>query len=239
MRGPGRTRVTGRRRGERYVRIAIASALMASFVFVAGRSLRDANEPAALPLTGDGDTPSIPTETGVFRLAQTALDYHGTPAPPATGRTLDVFYRRRAYPGAPPVIPHPLADATSYGGRTCLACHSDGGWVQKLDAYAPVTPHPELASCMMCHVPASSTAPFDGSTFQPAARSTIRRAALPGSPPAIPHPLEMRDNCLACHAGPGAVREIRVTHPERVNCRQCHAAGSQATASFARPPRQP
>lgn len=32
----------------------------------------------------------------------------------------------------------------------------------------------------------------------------------------------MRENCVSCHAGPSAPKEIRVTHPERVNCRQCH-----------------
>jgi cytochrome c-type protein NapB len=32
----------------------------------------------------------------------------------------------------------------------------------------------------------------------------------------------MRENCAACHSGPGARAEIITTHPERVRCRQCH-----------------
>ena len=47
-------------------------------------------------------------------------------------------------------------------------------------------------------------------------------AAFPGGPPMIPHQIQMRENCISCHAGPSAPKEIRVTHPERVNCRQCH-----------------
>jgi cytochrome c-type protein NapB len=208
----------------RLIRIGIASALMLAAVFVVASSLRVANEPAVLPLEGDAGTPSIPTETGVFRLSQMGRRYLDTPATPASGRTLDTFYARRAYPGAPPIVPHPLADASSFGGSTCLTCHRDGGWVEKFGAFAPLTPHPELASCLQCHVPSSESAPFRASTYLPPPAPVIHRAALPGSPPPIPHQLEMRDNCLACHAGPAAVREIRTTHPERVNCRQCHVA---------------
>ena len=50
----------------------------------------------------------------------------------------------------------------------------------------------------------------------------IKGAALEGSPPVIPHGLQMRENCLACHAGSAAPKEIKVSHPTRVNCRQCH-----------------
>jgi len=46
--------------------------------------------------------------------------------------------------------------------------------------------------------------------------------ATVGAPPRIPHALQMRGECLACHAGPGARVELRTTHPERVRCRQCH-----------------
>ena len=40
--------------------------------------------------------------------------------------------------------------------------------------------------------------------------------------PSIPHPLEGRENCLACHTGPAAREEIRTSHPERERCQQCH-----------------
>jgi cytochrome c-type protein NapB len=218
----------------KFLLIGVTSTLMAAFVFVVGEALREANAPAALPMTGTGDTPSIPTETGVFRLSRLGLEYRDTPASPVEGRSLETFHARRAYPGAPPTIPHPLADPTSFGGRTCLACHGDGGWVPKFAAFAPVTPHAELTNCVQCHVASNDAAPFRASAFQAAPHPPIGRAALPGSPPPIPHDLYMRDNCLACHAGPAAVREVRTTHPERVNCRQCHALGSSPAPVFQR-----
>jgi cytochrome c-type protein NapB len=46
----------------------------------------------------------------------------------------------------------------------------------------------------------------------------------------------MRENCRACHAGPGAVAELRTTHPERVSCRQCHALAAPPAEAFARVP---
>jgi cytochrome c-type protein NapB len=55
------------------------------------------------------------------------------------------------------------------------------------------------------------------------------------SPPLIPHDLQLRGNCLACHAGPGGVEEIRSTHPERANCRQCHLPSAPETPLFTRP----
>lgn len=222
----------------KYAWIGVGATLMFATVFVAGEALLESNESAILPLTGVGDTPSIPTESGVFRLAKIALHYRDSPAAPESRRSLDSFYARRAYPGAPPVIPHAIADPTSFGGRTCLACHGDGGWAPAFGAYAPVTPHPDFGNCVQCHVASSDVAPFRATTFQPVERPQIHRTAMPGSPPQIPHDLFMRDNCLACHAGPGAVREIRTTHPERVNCRQCHAQGSTPTAGFARPVRE-
>ena len=66
------------------------------------------------------------------------------------------------------------------------------------------------------------------SLFQPTnwvkedAPSVGNNSALSTSPPIIPHQLQLHENCLSCHAGPGAPKEIRVSHPERINCRQCH-----------------
>jgi cytochrome c-type protein NapB len=56
----------------------------------------------------------------------------------------------------------------------------------------------------------------------------LGRAALPGAPPPVPHDLQMRGNCIACHVGPGTVVAIRVEHPSRGNCRQCHVPESNA-----------
>lgn len=217
----------------RYVRIGMAVALMAAFVVVVGESLREETRPATLPLVAEVEVPSVPVESGVFRRMAQALAYLDTPETPPGGRTLETFYALRAYPGAPPYVPHPIADATSYGDRTCLSCHAQGGWAPDFEAYAPVTPHPELASCLMCHVPMASGRPTVAAAgWHPMEPPPIRRVALPGGPPPVPHGLQMRENCLACHAGPAAVAEIRTTHPERVNCRQCHvlAVGSAAFA---------
>lgn len=47
----------------------------------------------------------------------------------------------RAYPGAPPTMPHPRN-----GREGCLGCHGQGGG-------SPMrTPHPERVVCLQCHV---------------------------------------------------------------------------------------
>jgi cytochrome c-type protein NapB len=113
--------------------------------------------------------------------------------------------------------------------------------VPRFEAYAPVTPHPEMTSCRQCHVPQAGQAAFQPSGWQTPAPPPLKGAAMPGSPPPIPHALQMRENCRACHAGPGAVDALRTTHPERVSCRQCHALAAPGTAAapaaeaFARP----
>lgn len=212
----------------RVIRIGIASVLMLAVVFIVAGSLRRANEPAHVPLGGDAPPPVIASEAGVFDPSRPGRSASETSLSPANGgRTLGVFYARRAYPGAPPPVPHPVADGRSIGGRSCLVCHGDGGWVNVFRAYAPVTPHPELASCLQCHVASGRAEPFRPSTYAPPP-PPIAAAALPGSPPPIPHALQLRESCLACHAGPSAVREIRTTHPERVNCRQCHVLSAGA-----------
>ena len=100
-------------------------------------------------------------------------------------------------------------------------------------AYTPVTPHPELDSCQDCHSPAEPGRPLPGAARPVPA---LPSAAMPGAPPPIPHSLDMRERCLACHAGPGAVDEFRTSHPERAGCRQCHALGGPPGAAFTRPP---
>jgi cytochrome c-type protein NapB len=188
------------------VLIGLAGVLMAAFVSVAGSSL------------------------GADRDATVT-----TLAEPNAQRTLAVYYARRAYPGAPPVIPHPVGDALAEG-KACLPCHADGGWAPAFGAYAPVVPHPELQSCGQCHVTQRVTSVFRPAEWSTAAPPRIGRGALPGGPPPIPHGLQMRENCLACHAGPGAIAEIRTSHPERVNCRQCHPLDAAAAPEFERPP---
>lgn len=215
----------------RYIRIAIATALMASFVFVLGEAVVESQHAAVVPAAVSPAIPELPLESGVFRDPADAREYRWEPDAKNAKRSLESFYVRRAYDGAPPPVPHALLDPRTYGGRGCLSCHAEGGYVQQFRAWAPVTPHPDLLNCLQCHVTEQVKSEFRGSDFQTFRPPETRQAMLPGSPPAIPHGLQMRDNCRACHGGPGAVAEIRSTHPQRVNCRQCHAAVAVPGAS--------
>lgn len=130
---------------------------------------------------------------------------------------------RRAFNGAPPVIPHA---AYVQDDRSCLACH--GQDLQIGARTAKALPHPYLTNCTQCHAPAAP--PFlEGKGGVLAENRWIGVAAPtqgvragPGLPPAVPHTLQMRDNCLACH-GTHGWPGMQTTHPERRNCLQCHA----------------
>ena len=228
----------------RYFLIGLAVLLMAALVAVVGQSLTAGRRPARVPPVAAEATPTLPSEAGMYARVSRAAEYASMPPEPNRRRTLAVFYARRAYPGAPPVIPHAVDEREAFG-KACLACHGSGGWAPRFEAYAPVTPHPEMLSCRQCHVPQAPALASGGgagrvrgsvSDWQTAAPPPLHRAAMPGSPPPIPHALQMRENCRACHAGPGAVAELRTTHPERVTCRQCHALGAPPAEAFVRAP---
>ncbi|MBC8316455.1 MAG: hypothetical protein H8E41_01020, partial [Desulfobulbaceae bacterium] len=51
---------------------------------------------------------------------------------------------------------------------------------------------------------------------------SLGNSEMGGSPPPIPHSLQLREDCIACHTGNAAVAEIGVEHASRGNCRQCH-----------------
>jgi nitrate reductase (cytochrome), electron transfer subunit len=199
----------------------------------------------------------IPAEALVFRTRPEGLaaDPSAERRRIAHPRSLASFRARRAYPGAPPPVPHGLTNREALETR-CNTCHERGGFSRRFAAYAPVTPHPELGDCQQCHLPAVEVVglPFpppgaDGVCGQchrlEAARLPYRpldwpatewpavgSGSLPGAPPFIPHPLHLRENCVACHAGPGAVAEIRTDHPERASCRQCHLASEEPAAGI-------
>lgn len=130
---------------------------------------------------------------------------------------------RRAYDGAPPVIPH--IDL----GTDCGGCHRDPGVAMRGVGFAPPSPHEGTAAegytirCRQCHVRGISDDVFVRSDFVGLPQNVRVGGRLnPISPPTIPHRLLMRENCIACHAGPSARPEIATTHPERTRCRQCH-----------------
>jgi len=152
------------------------------------------------------------------RFESTSLAYlAGT----SSDRNLEEFYSRRQYSGSPPFIPHPVDD--QFGAeKDCLSCHQNGGYTQKWKRNAPVTPHPEQEMCRQCHMVKKTDQQFVDHDWLSVPPPRLGGSHLPGSPPPFPHPLQMRENCIACHVGPGAVTEIRVDHPSRGVCRQCH-----------------
>jgi cytochrome c-type protein NapB len=140
---------------------------------------------------------------------------------------------RRLYDGAPPVIPHEEQSAT------CTSCHNQEGMAVAGLGFAPPSPHAatagpkggavrsgEVRHCRQCHVFRRVDDPQDlfvGNTFA-GLRQDLRQGKRLNSiaPPVIPHRVFMRENCTACHSGPAAREEVRTSHPERANCRQCH-----------------
>jgi nitrate reductase (cytochrome), electron transfer subunit len=240
--------------------IAIAVVLMAGMVLLLDTARARTADDAAVAVLNTLDDP-IAWEADVFRLQPGDLAMGVGEAPRnARARTLASFRGLRAYPGAPPRIPHGLSPE-EFRGATCNACHESGGYSARFGAYAPITPHPEFGNCLQCHAADDGVVgvAVQGRLFSGEAHDTrpqrasaadlvaldwkttewpsINRRAMHGSPPAIPHTLELRGNCLACHAGPSAVAEIRTMHPERSNCRQCHVPATYEVeeAEFTRP----
>lgn len=139
------------------------------------------------------------------------------------GRNLAAYYGLRQYPGSPPRIPHPVDVSFSGNETDCLSCHEKGGFSQEFGKFVPVTPHPENTLCYQCHAPVQTEDLFAGTNWQSIQPPRLGQSFLSSSPPPVPHSLQLRENCLACHTGPGAVEEIRVNHAGRGDCRQCHA----------------
>lgn len=248
MRDPGPPRPSGPD-PTRLFAIATAVAFMIVALYIAAP-----REPAAPPATDvpvARATPEEPiaAESQVFRakwgFVAAAPDARARGQ--ARERTLAIYHRLRAFPGAPPRVPHGLTEEEFRTNR-CNVCHERGGYAARFGAYAPVTPHPEYAACLQCHVAEAMSVgvALPGQTGLPVCQQchvdpdrpppslvsltwvsrpwpALGGSAMPGSPPVIPHALQLRGDCLACHAGPGAVRELRTRHPERGNCRQCHA----------------
>ena len=62
---------------------------------------------------------------------------------------------RRAFEGAPPLVPHDLEV-----GMDCLDCHRLG------ENDAVITSHPERSNCVQCHIPeVTDVKPFVENTF--------------------------------------------------------------------------
>ena len=153
------------------------------------------------------------------------------------GRNLASYYSLRQYPGSPPRIPH-VVDLTFSGNETdCLSCHQKGGFSQEFGKFVPVTPHPENTLCYQCHTQVQTEELLVSSNWQSIQPPRLGQSFLSSSPPPAPHSLQLRENCIACHTGPGAVEEIRGNHAGRGDCRQCHAVAVQTATikTFKRP----
>lgn len=203
--------------------ISLFVLLFAAFIAIWNYSYYEGLEEAYIPTTHDSSNVIIPSEEGVFKRSEFALDYANMPIDENHQRSLNDYYNNRAFYGAPPSIPHPIKTDGSIGENKCLKCHENGGYVEKFNAFTPVVPHPEMVNCRQCHVAQSTTRDFISNYFEKSQAPKVgNNNALINSPPMIPHPIKMRENCLSCHAGSSAPKEILVSHPERVNCRQCH-----------------
>ena len=234
----------------------VAALLVGAGRLAAARRTAPEHTPVALARAPD----PIAAEAGVFRtrLGMLAIDPTRDPRRDAHPRTLATYRALRAYPGAPPRIPHGLTPGEFQTGG-CRTCHERGGFSQRFGAYVPVTPHPEMGACLQCHVgdaqlmaiPLPGLDPSarcrqchapgatrwqDSTNWTPASWPQLARVTPGGNPPPIPHPTAMRGNCLACHAPPAGVAGIRMTHPERSDCRQCHVVAGAGDA-FSRPAR--
>ena len=258
-------RPRGERTGEVTLRVfLIASAVVAmgALVVVAGREAEKRSavaERIPVAMLDMSDEP-IAAEADVFRthVGVLAIDPGSEPRRSAHPRTLETYRALRAFPGAPPRIPHGLTpDEFQTGG--CNTCHERGGYSQRFGAYVPITPHPEMGACLQCHVGDGELMAIALPTTDPSARCRqchnpgagrwteasvdwqtmpwpeVARDAPEGQPPPIPHTLDFRGNCLACHAGPAGVQEIRTAHPERASCRQCHLTTEAAADVYVRP----
>lgn len=171
-----------------------------------------------------GSSGQVTSDLASLRTGFPAI-YKAVPrSPEDKAGTLTDRSSRRAFDGAPPVVPH-VTDQRDSG--SCLACHAMG--IRVGNHTAPVISHPQLTNCTQCHVSASETPPWTSTARTVENRFAGRPSPGPGlrawegAPPTIPHTTWMRENCAACHGLTGHPG-IRTTHPERISCNQCHAS---------------
>lgn len=148
-----------------------------------------------------------------------------TPTTEQKLRSLQTRSERRAYNGAPPVIPHAV---DQLGADSCLACHAAG--IELEGRTARLAPHPHYENCLQCHAPPPpatlGAADPPQNRFDGVAAPFEGERAWVGAPPVVPHTTWMRSECLACHGSTGWPG-METTHPWRQNCLQCHAPSAR------------
>ncbi|MGV3484967.1 MAG: diheme cytochrome c precursor [Planctomycetaceae bacterium] len=194
---------------------------------------RDADTPlpAVLPAVSYADMrrrqtgPTGQWKQSLSHIPQPSYDLFAeiTPSPEAKQQSTLVRASRRAYNGAPPIIPHAIEGTSD---SACYACHGQG--MRIADRVANRMSHGFLANCTQCHAP-PPPAPFAnedltvGNDFVGLPAPLAGERAFPGAPPTVPHSTWMREQCLACHGTEAGWAGLESSHPWRVNCQQCHA----------------
>ncbi len=136
---------------------------------------------------------------------------------------------RRAFEGAPPRSPHPVDGVEA---AACVVCHGEG--LRVFGKVAAPMPHEAYANCQQCHASERTAVPpmdlsltvAEENGFEGLAPRLAGPRAFEGAPPQLPHPTWLRERCVSCH---GTWAEgLRVSHPWRQNCLQCHAPAAEA-----------
>ena len=161
-----------------------------------------ATNPIPHPLEGMGECLTCHA-SGAEGIAQTPADHVGRTDSLCTMCHAAGAPTSATPPAAAMAIPHPVE-----GREDCLACHKDGMPADHKDR--------TNATCTTCHaspVVEPSTTPVPGAT-EPS-------PTAPAVAMAIPHPVEGREDCLACHKD-----GMPADHKDRTNatCTMCHAA---------------
>jgi hypothetical protein len=121
-------------------------------------------------------------------------------------------------PGAAPDVPHVVE-----GMGECKNCHGPDGIKPWPANHATFTSD----ICANCHGVDDSSAPEATSTPESDASEDESEGESAG-PPAIPHEVASRDNCLMCHDPSGGMKPAPADHAGRTTdtCQTCHKTQS-------------
>jgi len=127
--------------------------------------------------------------------------------------TAEVQEGEQPPPGAPR-IPHQLE-----GMDECTLCHSENpppGFTAMPPSHATFP----VDICQSCHQPVGAEEPEPAAPPAPPAEGEGEATA----PPAIPHELASRENCLMCHDPEGQIKPAPADHVGRAveTCQMCH-----------------